>query len=242
MNTRGDERFHAAMASPTRRSVLAAVVASAEGVDAATIAASLQLHVTTVRFHLDQLETVQLVARRAAGEKRRGRPRVLYTSVAGVRDTDRAEPVSESPHTVATMSAAALARSQSQLIDVLARALTVQSARDGDGGRGAAVVAGRAWGRAFVTDRLPEEARTTALLRTLGDLGFDPEPRGSHVALHGCPFRDAARKHPQVVCAAHLGLVREIMNDNDDAVHLVPMVQPTMCVITLPQQLDVKAG
>ena len=82
MNAHGDERFHAALASPTRRAVLAVVAAAEAGdpVDARTIADRLELHVTTVRFHLDQLEAVQLVTRVPSTVHGRGRPRVRYVA------------------------------------------------------------------------------------------------------------------------------------------------------------------
>lgn len=248
MNTHGDEHFHAAMASPTRRRVLDVVAATDEGVDAATIATRLHLHVTTVRFHLDQLESVSLVARRVAGEKRRGRPRVLYVAAhegrrnrdtAQARDTARDTARVPGAQEAAAPASAVEERSRAQLIEVLAAALAAQAAQDGDRGRGAAIAAGRAWGSRAGggiagAGETVDAARTAVLLSTLDDLGFAPERRGNDVALHGCPFREAAREHPHIVCAAHLGLIREIMNDQSDAVQLFPMVQPGLCVVAMP--------
>lgn len=320
MTVIGDERFHAAMASPSRRGVLAAVAAASidgDGVDAATLAARLDLHVTTVRFHLEQLEAVALVWRVPSAERRRGRPRVLFaaheTSEQREAPRQREAPQrgEEAPQrsdarersalrrrsevrrrSEATRRADAAAaagsefegdaahRSQLELIRVLAAALAERPGLDGDRGRAAAIDAGRAWGRARAAgdraadearavsarvsgeereagdrlleaasadggrasqqaggagDRVPREARAEALLRTLDSLGFAPERREREVLLHGCPFRDAAREHPDIVCGAHLGLIREVMADRHDAVRLQPMAQPSLCVVSLGQ-------
>ena len=320
MSVIGDERFHAAMASPSRRGVLAAVAAASidgDGVDAATLAARLDLHVTTVRFHLEQLEAVALVWRVPSAERRRGRPRVLFAAHEtpeqreGPRQREAPQRGEEAPQrsdarersklqrrsevrrrSEATRRADAAAaagsefegdaahRSQLELIRVLAAALAERPGLDGDRGRAAAIDAGRAWGRARAAgdraadearavsarvsgeereagdrlleaasadggrasqqaggagDRVPGEARAEALLRTLDSLGFAPERREREVLLHGCPFRDAAREHPDIVCGAHLGLIREVMVDRHDAVRLQPMAQPSLCVVSLGQ-------
>ncbi|MFL6055090.1 MAG: hypothetical protein ACJ72W_19585 [Actinoallomurus sp.] len=50
------------------------------------------------------------------------------------------------------------------------------------------------------------------------EMGFDPEPApGGRVLLHDCPFRDTARAHPEVVCAAHQGLLTELLARLDPA-------------------------
>ena len=283
MNAHGDERFHAALASPTRRAVLAVVAAAEAGdpVDARTIADRLELHVTTVRFHLDQLEAVQLVTRVPSTVHGRGRPRVRYVAsrtrsaigddsrrradAAAHRDRDHNQgPCPEhnqgpSPergghpgwdggpaHPRRPAQDRDLAddrhpehsdpgaeRAQTQLVNVLAAALAELAERDGNDGSAAALEAGRAWGRSVGGGTIPEGERPAALVRGLEDLGFAPERRGSNVLLHACPFRGAARQHPQIVCAAHLGMIRELMHDDENAVELLPMVEPELCVVAL---------
>src|SRR5690606_23798249 len=71
------EDYHAALASTSRRQILDALVASTQPLDAAVVAGGLGLHVTTARFHLDQLTDAGLVRRRPSTERRRGRPRML---------------------------------------------------------------------------------------------------------------------------------------------------------------------
>ncbi|QCO99279.1 ArsR family transcriptional regulator [Arthrobacter sp. 24S4-2] len=211
-STRRNENYHAALASRTRRGVLDALARSSEPLDAQAIAGALELHVSTVRFHLDQLEEARLVRRESGGDRRRGRPRVLY---AAVLEAERDE------------------GSREQLIEVLAGAL---AHRDADQGRSSAINAGRDWARGLVAERSDSVDRRSGLLEVLDGLGFDPAPDGDVVQLRGCPFRDAARRHPQVVCSVHLGLVQQLLDGDGDAppdVRLLPFVQPSLCVITL---------
>jgi predicted ArsR family transcriptional regulator len=206
-----DVAYHAALAPRTRRRVLDAVVRSEQPVDALTIATALELHVTTVRFHLEQLEVAQLVQRAQRAEKRRGRPRIRYVAV-------RAED------------------SREQLIDVLAGALSQRE----DGGRARSVEAGRRWAEEFAPRTASDEPGSgngvDTLVAVLDDLGFDPVPVDeSTIELRDCPFRTAARAHPQVVCSVHRGLVEEILEQRGPERHpkLLPFVQPELCLITL---------
>ncbi len=215
-SNRRNETYHAALASHTRRRVLDALAGSPGPVDAQAIAGVLELHVSTVRFHLDHLEEVRLVRRESGGDRRRGRPRVLYTAVLEAeRDGD----------------------SREQLIEVLAGALAHS---DVDQGRGRAISAGRTWARGLVPERSDSDNPPSGLIEVLGRLGFDPAADGDVIQLRGCPFRDAARRHPQVVCSVHLGLVQQLLDgDGDDGhappdVRLLPFVQPNLCLITLP--------
>lgn len=68
------------------------------------------------------------------------------------------------------------------------------------------------------------------------EMGFDPEPAvGGRILLHDCPFRDTARAHPEVVCAAHQGLLTELLARLDPTRTvpiLEPFAQPGVCVIT----------
>jgi predicted ArsR family transcriptional regulator len=212
-STLRNETYHAALASHTRRRILDALGGSSEPLDAQAIASVLELHVSTVRFHLDQLEEVRLVRRESGGDRRRGRPRVLYTAVLKAERDEG---------------------SREQLIEVLAGAL---ARSDVDQGRSRAISAGRAWARGLVPEHSGSVDRRSGLLEVLDRLGFDPAPDGDVVQLRGCPFRDAARRHPQIVCSAHLGLVQQLLDGDGGSpqdVRLLPFVQPNLCVITLP--------
>lgn len=81
MNGRDDTDLHSALASPMRQRLLAALDASVDPHTAQDLAARVDLHVTTVRFHLDQLIHAGLVARQTDHSPRRGRPSALYLAV-----------------------------------------------------------------------------------------------------------------------------------------------------------------
>lgn len=223
----GDAR-HAALASRTRRDLLELVAASAEPLGAAEIATRVDLHITTVRFHLDQLEAAHLIRRDVERDGRRGRPRVVY----------RAAP------------AAAQSSVHRQLIDVLAGAL----AGDADGGRSRAMRAGEQWADALAPQTGPDAV--LPLVGVLDSLGFEPQLRaaGSQaqnsepvVDLLACPFRRAALDHPDVVCSVHRGLIARTLERSGhsrDEASLHPFVQPELCTVTLrrPDAVDASLG
>lgn len=196
--------YHSALASPSRRRVLDALLADPEPMDAATAAARLGLHVTTARFHLDQLIAAGLAHRQAGVEKRRGRPRLLYSPAGPPRDDDARE----------------------QLIQVLAAALDRRDDTATDSLR-----AGRSWAEAF--DAPDPNDPVPSLLKILDRLGFDPEPDAEIIRLRACPFRDAARAHPDVVCSVHRGLIDRLLDDTSTQARLLPFAEPQLCLIAL---------
>jgi predicted ArsR family transcriptional regulator len=228
----GDAR-HAALASRTRRDLLELVAASAEPLGAADVASRVNLHITTVRFHLDQLEAAHLIRRDVERDGRRGRPRVVY----------RAAPAS------------AHSSVHRQLIQVLAGAL----ATDPDGGRERAVHAGEDWADALLAQATGSPPRSASqggaattdpakpLVDVLDSVGFEPELSARNreagtsggervVDLMACPFRQAALDHPNVVCSVHRGLIAgtlERMGHDRGEASLHPFVQPELCTVTL---------
>jgi hypothetical protein len=77
----------------------------------------------------------------------------------------------------------------------------------------------------------------TVVLGLFTEMGFDPEPDGDdRILLHACPFRVTAQAHPEVVCAAHRGLLRATIArfDPDAPVpDLHAFARPDLCVATL---------
>lgn len=209
-----------------RKRVLGLLTNSRHPVDAQRVAAELGVHVTTARFHLEQLESAGLVQRRTARENRRGRPRVVYALSASLRAADARE----------------------QLIEVLANALVDDARpeavpRGAVAGSSAAVRAGRRWADAMenADNGAPADGsadRVGELVDVLDSLGFGPEAVDGEILMHDCPFRSAARERPDVVCAVHQGLVERILASGDQAsapasARLLPFVQPDLCVIRL---------
>ncbi|MGH7920908.1 MAG: helix-turn-helix domain-containing protein [Candidatus Dormibacteraceae bacterium] len=210
MDTRRDESYHAALASATRRHVLDTLARSPKAMDARALASALGLHVTTVRFHLQHLEEAGLVGRTRGPERRRGRPRMLYRVVGSVRDDDARE----------------------QLLRVLAAALAARGA----GGEARSLWAGRRWADRLAPPDGGADPGLPALVDTLDRLGFGPQLEGETVQLRTCPFREAAREHPEVVCTVHRGLIEGILRNRTSpppAARLLPFVEPELCVIRL---------
>lgn len=229
---------HAALASDKRRLVLELLLHTNSPVDAATVAARIDLHVTTARFHLEQLESAGLIRREVERAGQRGRPRILFTAGPSARE-DGAQ-------------------------QGLSRALASALAEDQDGGRARAIRAGEEWSAAYMTLATGEATATgeaaatdtgsgtgtgtgtdsdtdtdgaAPLVRILEKLGFDPQnDDGRIIELRACPFRDEARRAPAVVCSVHLGLIRGVaasLGHSPSDTELRPFVGPELCQVQL---------
>jgi predicted ArsR family transcriptional regulator len=224
---RRDARY-AALASEPRRRVLGVLTAAVEPLDAVTVAAGMGLHVTTARFHLEQLVTAGLAERRINRAGGRGRPQVLF---------------SPAPEPLPGENA------QQQLTQALATVI----GEDDDGGRARSVRAGERWSAQYAAvaeaggdpetvGRAADGSRAdvvSPLLRVLTEIGFEPELHAERatIALPACPFRAEARQNPDVVCSVHLGLLRGVARSfgrDSDGLGLRPFVQPHLCLVDLP--------
>lgn len=199
--------YHAALASSVRRRLLAVLEAARSPLTAAELGTELDLHVTTVRFHLGHLETAGLVARDGGRDGSRGRPKVHYRSSRGDSELAR-----------------------QHLIGVLAEAVT----NLGQSVSEQSLAAGHRWASRFPT---PAGDAATAITATFTRLGFDPELADDVIRLRSCPFREAAREHPAVLCQVHLGLAQALTEQDGSKppvrVGLRPFVEPELCVVTL---------
>ena len=238
INDEGSGDRHAALASDARRQVLDLLMGSAIPLDAAAVAARIGLHVTTARFHLDQLENAGLIRRAVGRAGTRGRPRILFTAGPAAREVG----------------------AQHDLSRVLATAL----AEDADSGRARAIRAGETWAENYADElRGSTDEGAAPLLRILDRLGFDPQLEESAlepdsaategdadgvaaaaegvaaapvISLLACPFRADARDAPDVICSVHLGLVRGVARElghDPDQVGLRPFVEPELCYLSL---------
>ncbi|WP_107046847.1 metalloregulator ArsR/SmtB family transcription factor [Streptomyces albus] len=174
------------------------------------------LHSNTVREHLDALVGSGLAVRERAPAAGRGRPAWRY----------RARPPQQSA-----------AREYAGLATVLAG----QIARSSADPRADALAAGEEWGHALLSGeepaRTPEEARGR-VLTLLGDIGFAPEPDedGHGARLPRCPFIEAVREHPGVICSVHAGLAKggmAALGGDPEQVELAPFAEPDACRLRL---------
>ena len=245
--TAGPDREHAlvVLSSPVRRDILDTLanlppvptpeegMTRSRGLTAAELGARLHLHVTTVRFHVDQLVGVGLV--RAHDERGQvGRPKRRYTASPGpLPELRRTEPY----QMLAEM-----------LVDVLQ-----------DGSVETAEEAGRRWlerhSEVLLSDLSPTPARTRSewfaklglLVDVLDDWGYAPEMTthdGGHTAelsLHNCPLLELVGSNPDVACGVHRGIIRgglEVLGEGQVDMSLVPMVQPSVCLARITTHND----
>ena len=108
---------------------------------------------------------------------------------------------------------------------------------------------GAAWGSQLAN--APVENQRQGLDRVvdmLARLGFSPKqvdtPDEIQLQLHSCPFLEVARGNSQLVCSAHLGLLRGALAEAGvplTATSLDPLVEPSLCIEHLQPQGQVPA-
>ncbi len=77
------------------------------------------------------------------------------------------------------------------------------------------------------------------VVQALEQAGFGVERNAAatELTLTTCPIVEAARENPEVVCAVHLGLVREVMSGSglpERQAKLLPFAGPGFCTLRLP--------
>lgn len=228
----------AVLASPVRRRLLDALSHATAtrhdptdpvGLTAADLAEHVGLHVTTVRFHLDQLVAAGLVEASFHRSGSAGRPRKLYAPVQG---------------SLAEVDVAGDAGALRLLSGLLAGVLA-----DSSGGvTPTPLETGRRWALEHVqADPAARPASTPGqwlskvgrMLDVLHEWGYTPEMstsdggRTARLVLEDCPFLAVAVDNPAVVCGIHRGLITgsmEQFGEPDTEIGLEPFVGPTTCV------------
>jgi predicted ArsR family transcriptional regulator len=123
--------------------------------------------------------------------------------------------------------------------------------RDGDPGDDARAI-GRAWGAGLAARRAADGADDLAgegrVVDLLDRLGFSPDTvpgpgpgSSTTLLLRTCPLLEVARRHPDVVCQVHLGLVAgalEAQDESSEGLRLVPFARPGSCELVLPATLE----
>lgn len=202
-----------------------------EGLSAQELAGLVGLHVTTVRFHLDQLVDGRLLTSHLARSQGAGRPGKKYAVAPG------------------SIRAAATEEHYQALATVLAEMVAGQ---DEDGQQVTPESAGAAWARRnaprlLQQPSLEEPARSPGawlskvglMIDVLREWGYSPtlrteqEGRSVEVEITGCPFIELAHSQPEVVCGIHRGLMRgtlEVFGEDDTELSLQPFVGPDRCL------------
>ena len=165
------------------------------GLTAAEVAENLQLHVTTVRVHLNRLVVQGDLLRR---EERVGvgRPRRRYFPV---------------PHAGPSVS---LQDDYRLLVEVLSQVLDVERAKAEDVLREWAMRTLDAGLLGLPADsEVSWQDKVDVVIGLLRSWGYEPRvlengPWCSTMDLCGCPLREAAFSSPEAVCGAHRGLIR----------------------------------
>jgi len=216
-------RRHRALADPSRARILAEL-ADAGPLDARELADRVDLHVNTVRVHLNVLADAGLVESETLPPQGRGRPRVAYRATAAAGDEG------------------------GRRYRLLAEILTALVVRFGAEASEQLEEIGEAWGR-FLVDSPPPYAELSddqaveRLVALLAQIGFQPkleqQPRGRQIHMRPCPFLELARSNQEVICPIHLGLMRGALAElgaRTRATKLEPFVRPDLCVARLARR------
>lgn len=202
--------------SEARRRVLAAVADVEEAATLAAIAQRLGGHPNAARQHLDALLADGLIRQQRLTSRRRGRPANGFTITAAGRRALNDNRGAGYIHLV------------DALADHLAYLGIAADHAAAIGASWAALTAG------------PRSGSTTQgdLHGLLDDLGFDPErhpERPGVLRLRACPVLASARRHPEVICRIHQGLIDAAVTTRPragrEAVRLLPFAEPGACLL-----------
>lgn len=207
------------LTTPQQR-VLDVVTAAPQPATLAELACRLGGHPNTTRQHLDALVALGLLGRETLPTTGRGRPAHGYRLASTGRQMIGG---GNTPSAYGHLIEA--------LLDHLAQTgLTAEQARS----------IGEAW-RAASTAGAPSAGDDISAL--LAELGFDPEPDPAGeplLRLRTCPVLEAAKRHPDIICALHQGLIDATVsrstlagNHNDSWTQplLVPFAEPGACLV-----------
>lgn len=217
------------LSSPVRRRLVDTLVPEVGGGrSAADLAKVVGLHVTTVRFHLDQLVAAGLVRSTLERREGAGRPRKVYSLVPEPDPGDRSCAEVDSLRMLSGL-----------LVEVLAGGE--------DGQRLPPAEAGRRWALEHVPvgdDTHPADtpgrwlAKLAQMVEVLEEWGYTPEVatsdggRTADITLAACPFLDLARANSEVVCGIHRGIIAgslERLGESATRIRLEPFAGPTTC-------------
>jgi predicted ArsR family transcriptional regulator len=206
-----------ALGDNTRYAIYLELARSPAPLSTAQIAESLDLHVNTVRPHLERMREVGLLEVRSRTSGGVGRPQHLY-ALAADSPSLGLEP---SPFPTIARMLLSLASTAGLDTDTVVAA-----------GRDQGEIDARPW----PTGAPPVEA----LMTELDAMGFDPEVAidddVATVAFAHCPFGELAEANPRVVCSLHQGMVEGFLDGIGAAcpVAFHSLVDRDPCRVELP--------
>lgn len=218
-------------------------------IDAVQLAASMKLHVTTVRFHLDALCDQGAVERIRMNRDGVGRPRTGYRAVeerldyrilAEILAMELGKTVEKRARRAQRIGIQWANRITGSRDDVEASPTDeAEPATPVD--RGAALAAN-------VFDRMGFNPELVASSEPIASMSSDSEQivgRERVIRLRACPVRDLARSHPEVACGMHLGLLQGLLDsatevgprpavrEQEVSARLDPFAEPELCLARL---------
>ena len=222
-----------------------------DAVDAVELASRMELHVTTVRFHLDALCDEGAIERTRMYRDGVGRPRTGYRAVEERLDYrilaevlamelgETTEARARRAQRAGQQWAGRIAGSQDEAVEAQDFTDTAEGGHPLDRG---AVLATE------VFDRMGFDPELVAGSEPMASLTADSKQivgRERVIRLRACPVRDLARAHPEVGCGVHLGLLQGLLDHAAAAggqpdtrnqglsARLDPFVEPELCIARL---------
>jgi predicted ArsR family transcriptional regulator len=198
-----------AFGDPTRRDIYLFVRSAKEGVTAAEVAERFDLHPNVARHHLEKLSAGGYLTVELARHETAGRPSKRYR--AGELDTSLNFPPRRDD-----LLATLLARSLEMLDDDAAAAMAEEVGYE----YGLAIAArmspeADATGSAALTGHRSVRAALATVADALTAHGFAAHAEASggrlEIVAEQCPFGDAAKKYPHVVCSVDRGMIRGML-------------------------------
>lgn len=203
-----------ALGDNTRYAIYLELARSAHPLSTSDIAQTLQLHVNTVRPHLERMREVGLLEVTTEARRGVGRPQHLYALAPDAPSFGLEPPP----------------------FPLLAR-LLVRLADEAGVGADEAVEVGREHGLLRAGSASGDALDALVLDQSL--LGFDPErvddDAGATIAFGHCPYGELARQHSELVCGLHCGMVEGLVDGigGADVVEFHTLAHRTPCQVEL---------
>lgn len=183
-----------ALGDNTRYAIFLELARSPVPLATSDIAATLDLHVNTVRPHLERMRDVGLLEVTSEARRGVGRPQHLYSLAPDAPSLGLEPP------------------SFPLLAEMLLRLVELATLDPDD-----AVEVGREQGQVDGVRSPGERGAVDVLMARQTELGFDPQrvddEQGCTVAFGHCPYGDLAEQHSEIVCGLHCGLVEGLVDE-----------------------------